>query len=220
VRGGHAAGLADRLGQGIRNPYNLRSSSSRPAFPVPRRGHRPRSDAALAMELGCDGVLLASSIFRAADPVAMAGAMRKAVEAGFEARGAGRISAPAPRNALHTRRRAREPRLILAIDQGTTGTTASSRRRASGARAGLPRGAAALSTAGLGGARRGGDLDGRSEAAVHEAFEPPERLPWTRSESPTSGRRRCSGRGGRGSRRARDRVAGPADGRALPRASG
>jgi thiazole synthase len=43
------------------------------------------------MELGCDGVLLASSVSRAKDPVAMAKAMRKAVEAGWEARRAGRI---------------------------------------------------------------------------------------------------------------------------------
>ena len=49
------------------------------------------SDAALAMELGCDGVLLASSVSRAADPARMAAAMRRAVEAGYEARRAGRI---------------------------------------------------------------------------------------------------------------------------------
>ena len=49
------------------------------------------SDAALAMELGCDGVLLASAVSRAADPELMAGAMRSAVEAGFAARNAGRI---------------------------------------------------------------------------------------------------------------------------------
>jgi thiazole synthase len=49
------------------------------------------SDATLAMEAGCDGVLLASAISRAADPVAMARAMRLAVEAGRIARGAGRI---------------------------------------------------------------------------------------------------------------------------------
>ena len=49
------------------------------------------SDAALAMELGCDGVLLASSVSRAANPEAMARAMRAAVEAGYEARRAGRI---------------------------------------------------------------------------------------------------------------------------------
>ena len=49
------------------------------------------SDAALAMELGCDGVLCASAIARAQDPVAMAHAIRAAVEAGRLARGAGRI---------------------------------------------------------------------------------------------------------------------------------
>lgn len=49
------------------------------------------SDAALAMELGCDGVLLASAINRCQDPVAMAEAMRHAVEAGRLARSAGRI---------------------------------------------------------------------------------------------------------------------------------
>ena len=49
------------------------------------------SDAAIAMELGCDGVLLASSISRAEDPPAMARAMRLAVEAGWLAREAGRI---------------------------------------------------------------------------------------------------------------------------------
>ena len=49
------------------------------------------SDATLAMELGCDGVLLASSVSRAEDPQRMAVAMRRAVEAGYEARRAGRI---------------------------------------------------------------------------------------------------------------------------------
>ncbi|MDU3175834.1 MAG: thiazole synthase, partial [Corynebacterium striatum] len=49
------------------------------------------SDAALAMELGCDGVLLASAINRCQDPVAMAHAMRHAVAAGHYARQAGRI---------------------------------------------------------------------------------------------------------------------------------
>jgi thiazole synthase len=49
------------------------------------------SDAALAMELGCDGVLVASAISRAHDPVAMAQAIRAGVEAGRLAYGAGRI---------------------------------------------------------------------------------------------------------------------------------
>jgi thiazole synthase len=79
-------------GMGIRNPYNLAIIVEQTGVPVILdAGIGTPSDAALAMELGCDGVLLASSIFRAADPVVMAGAMRKAVEAGFEARGAGRI---------------------------------------------------------------------------------------------------------------------------------
>jgi thiazole synthase len=49
------------------------------------------SDAALALELGCDAVLVASAISRAADPLAMARAVRLAVEAGALARAAGRI---------------------------------------------------------------------------------------------------------------------------------
>jgi thiazole synthase len=49
------------------------------------------SDATLAMELGCDAVMVASAVSRAQDPVAMAGAMRAAVQAGRLARAAGRI---------------------------------------------------------------------------------------------------------------------------------
>jgi len=49
------------------------------------------SDAALAMELGCDAVLVASAITRAADPERMAYAMRRAVAAGYAARASGRI---------------------------------------------------------------------------------------------------------------------------------
>ncbi len=79
-------------GMGIRNPYNLSIIVEQASVPVILdAGVGTASDAALAMELGCDGVLLASSIFRAGDPVAMAGAMRKAIEAGYEARRAGRI---------------------------------------------------------------------------------------------------------------------------------
>jgi thiazole synthase len=79
-------------GMGIGNPYNLSIIVEQAGVPVILdAGVGTASDAALAMELGCDGVLLASSIFRARDPVAMAGAMRKAIEAGYEARGAGRI---------------------------------------------------------------------------------------------------------------------------------
>ena len=50
------------------------------------------SDAALAMELGCDGVLMNTAIAKAKDPVRMAGAMRLAVEAGREAFLAGRMA--------------------------------------------------------------------------------------------------------------------------------
>ena len=79
-------------GMGINNPYNLRLIVEAARVPVILdAGIGTASDAALAMEAGCDAVLLASAISRAADPVAMASAMRKAVEAGYEARGAGRI---------------------------------------------------------------------------------------------------------------------------------
>jgi thiazole synthase len=79
-------------GQGILNPYNLRLIVEQARVPVILdAGIGTASDAALAMEAGCDGVLLASAISRAEDPGAMAGAMRKAVEAGYEARAAGRI---------------------------------------------------------------------------------------------------------------------------------
>jgi thiazole synthase len=79
-------------GMGINNAYNLRLIVAAAGVPVILdAGIGTASDAALAMEAGCDGVLLASAISRAEDPVAMAGAMRKAVEAGYEARVAGRI---------------------------------------------------------------------------------------------------------------------------------
>ena len=79
-------------GMGIRNPYNLRLIVEAARVPVILdAGIGTASDAALAMEAGCDGVLLASAISRAEDPAAMAAAMRKAVEAGWEARHAGRI---------------------------------------------------------------------------------------------------------------------------------
>ncbi|HEX3518895.1 MAG TPA: thiazole synthase [Solirubrobacteraceae bacterium] len=79
-------------GMGIRNPYNI--ALIREAVEVPvilDAGIGTASDAALAMELGCDGVMAASAISRAQDPVRMAAAMRDAVSAGRLARGAGRI---------------------------------------------------------------------------------------------------------------------------------
>src|SRR5687768_14116877 len=79
-------------GAGIRNPYNVRIIAERSGVPVILdAGIGTASDAALAMELGCDGVLLASSVSRAEDPAGMATAMRAAVEAGHAARLAGRI---------------------------------------------------------------------------------------------------------------------------------
>jgi len=79
-------------GQGILNPYNLRLIVEQARVPVILdAGIGTASDAALAMEAGCDGVLLASAIARAENSAAMGTAMRKAVEAGYEARRAGRI---------------------------------------------------------------------------------------------------------------------------------
>ena len=79
-------------GMGIRNPYNLAIIVEQAGVPVIcDAGVGPASDAAIAMELGCDGVLLASAVARAKDPVKMARAMRGAVEAGRLAFEAGRI---------------------------------------------------------------------------------------------------------------------------------
>ncbi len=79
-------------GMGIANPYNLRLIVEAARVPVILdAGIGTASDAALAMEAGCDAVLLASAVSRAQDPAAMATAMRKAVEAGYAARHAGRI---------------------------------------------------------------------------------------------------------------------------------
>ncbi len=79
-------------GAGIRNPYNIQIVAERATVPVILdAGIGTASDAALALELGCDAVMAASSIFGAADPPAMARALRAAVEAGHAARHAGRI---------------------------------------------------------------------------------------------------------------------------------
>jgi thiazole synthase len=79
-------------GMGIRNPYNIALIREAVAVPVVLdAGIGTASDAALAMELGCDAVMAASAIARAQDPAAMALAMRRAVEAGRLAHGAGRI---------------------------------------------------------------------------------------------------------------------------------
>ena len=79
-------------GLGIRNPHAIATITDRLQVPVLLdAGIGTASDAALAMELGCDGVLAASAINRALDPVAMARAIRAGVHAGFWAHGAGRI---------------------------------------------------------------------------------------------------------------------------------
>ena len=79
-------------GMGVRNPYNLAIILEEATVPIVLdAGVGTASDAAIAMELGCDAVLLASAVTRARDPVAMARAMRLAVEAGRLARLAGRI---------------------------------------------------------------------------------------------------------------------------------
>jgi thiazole synthase len=79
-------------GLGIRNPHNIAMIVERAGVPVILdAGIGTASDAALAMELGCDGVLVASAITRAADPERMAVAIRLAVEAGRAACQAGRI---------------------------------------------------------------------------------------------------------------------------------
>jgi thiazole synthase len=79
-------------GMGIRNPYNLAIILEAAGVPVVLdAGIGTASDAALAMELGCEAVLLATAVTRAREPVLMAEAMRHAVEAGRLARRAGRI---------------------------------------------------------------------------------------------------------------------------------
>jgi thiazole synthase len=79
-------------GLGIRNPYNIRIILETVKVPViVDAGVGTASDAAIAMELGCHGVLMNTAIAGARDPVRMATAMRKGVEAGREAFLAGRI---------------------------------------------------------------------------------------------------------------------------------
>ena len=79
-------------GLGIRNPHNIEMIVTQARVPVVLdAGIGTASEAALAMELGCDAVLLASAVTRAEDPPRMAEAMRLAVQAGRHARLAGRI---------------------------------------------------------------------------------------------------------------------------------
>jgi len=79
-------------GLGIRNPYNLRIILEQARVPViVDAGVGTASDAAVAMELGCDGVLMNTAIALAKDPILMASAMRDAVSAGRRAYKAGRM---------------------------------------------------------------------------------------------------------------------------------
>src|SRR5574338_1412360 len=79
-------------GMGILNPWNLQLIIEKATVPVlVDAGVGTASDAAIAMELGCDGVLMNTAIAKAGNPVLMAKAMRKAVEAGREAFLAGRV---------------------------------------------------------------------------------------------------------------------------------
>ena len=79
-------------GMGILNPWNLQLVMEKVKLPVlVDAGVGTASDAAIAMELGCDGVLMNTAIAAARDPVLMAKAMKKAVEAGREAFLAGRM---------------------------------------------------------------------------------------------------------------------------------
>jgi thiazole synthase len=80
-------------GLGIRNPYNIRMIVENAKVPIlVDAGVGTASDAAIAMELGCDGVLMNTAIAAAKNPVLMASAMKKAIEAGREAYRAGRMS--------------------------------------------------------------------------------------------------------------------------------
>ena len=79
-------------GLGIRNPYNIVTIVEQSKVPVlVDAGVGTASDAAIAMELGCDGVLMNTAVALAKDPVLMASAMKKAIEAGREAYLAGRM---------------------------------------------------------------------------------------------------------------------------------
>jgi thiazole synthase len=79
-------------GLGIRNPYNILTIIENANVPIlVDAGVGTASDAAIAMELGCDGILMNTAIAAAKNPVLMASAMKKATEAGREAYLAGRM---------------------------------------------------------------------------------------------------------------------------------
>ena len=79
-------------GLGIRNPYNILTIVENANVPIlVDAGVGTASDAAIAMELGCDGILMNTAIAAAQNPVLMASAMKKAIEGGREAFLAGRM---------------------------------------------------------------------------------------------------------------------------------
>ena len=79
-------------GLGIRNPYNIRTIVENANVPIlVDAGVGTASDASIAMELGCDGVLMNTAIAQAKNPILMASAMKKAIESGREAYLAGRM---------------------------------------------------------------------------------------------------------------------------------
>jgi thiazole synthase len=81
-------------GLGIRNPLNIRTIVENAKVPIlVDAGVGTASDAAVAMELGCDGVLMNTAIAAAKEPILMASAMKKAIQAGREAYLAGRMPA-------------------------------------------------------------------------------------------------------------------------------
>ena len=79
-------------GLGIRNPYNIRTIVENASVPIiVDAGVGTASDAAIAMELGCDGVLMNTAVAEASNPMLMASAMKKGIESGREAFLAGRM---------------------------------------------------------------------------------------------------------------------------------
>ena len=127
------AGSPIGSGQGVLNPqqhpdHPRGPQGGRPDYPViVDAGVGTASDVAIAMELGCDGVLLNTGIAGAADPLRMAHAMRLACEAGYLAARAGRIPQKALRDGIEPPRR---PGRWFRLNAGRCGTTSSGRIRA------------------------------------------------------------------------------------------
>jgi hypothetical protein len=106
-------------GMGILNPWNLKLIIEQAKVPVlVDAGVGTASDAAIAMELGCDGVLMNTAIAGAQDPVLMAGAMKKAVEAGREAFRAGRMALQRHQHLVqHLLRIAEQHAVVLLVEE-------------------------------------------------------------------------------------------------------